>query len=184
MAEIEKLTGHGAPSVLLPGSKGQIYEDLDTRRLYECKGERGFVRVDGDDQDNQFNWVLKGVDISYNDLQDKPEQGGSTGGVEIFPVHLTQFSDTECRCDKTIDEIKQAAGAGKLVIGFLSFGEGTVATFNYDVDDELLYTINVAWSGTTGVTSLSYSNVYFDNTTSTWKIRYSTFDVTPIGAKA
>ena len=76
MAEIEKLTGHGAPSVLLPGSKGQIYEDLDTGRLYECEGERGFIRVDGDDQDNQFNWVLKGVDISYNDLQDKPEQGG------------------------------------------------------------------------------------------------------------
>lgn len=84
MAEIEKLTGHGAPSVLLPGSKGQIYEDLDTGRLYECKGERGFIRVDGDDQDNQFNWVLKGVDISYNDLQDKPEQGGSTGGVSSW----------------------------------------------------------------------------------------------------
>lgn len=76
MAEIEKLTGHGAPSVLLPGAKGQIYEDLDTGRLYECRGERGFIKVDGDDQDNQFNWVLKGVDISYNDLQDKPEQGG------------------------------------------------------------------------------------------------------------
>lgn len=76
MAEIEKLTGHGAPSVLLPGAKGQIYEDLDTGRLYECKGERGFIKVDGDDQGNQFNWVLKGVDISYNDLQDKPEQGG------------------------------------------------------------------------------------------------------------
>ena len=76
MAEIEKLTGYGKPSVLLPGLKGQIYEDLDTGKLYECKGERGFIRVDGDDQDNQFNWVLKGIDISYNDLQDKPEQGG------------------------------------------------------------------------------------------------------------
>ena len=84
MAEIEKLTGHGAPSVLLPGAKGQIYEDLDTGRLYECKGERGFIRVDGDDQDNQFNWVLKGVDISYNDLQDKPEQGSSMGGVSSW----------------------------------------------------------------------------------------------------
>ena len=78
------LTGYGKPSVLLPGLKGQIYEDLDTGRLYECKGERGFIRVDGDDQDNQFNWVLKGVDISYNDLQDKPEQGGSTGGVSSW----------------------------------------------------------------------------------------------------
>ena len=68
----------------MPGAKGQIYEDLDTGRLYECKGERGFIKVDGDDQDNQFNWVLKGVDISYNDLQDKPEQGGSTGGVSSW----------------------------------------------------------------------------------------------------
>ena len=59
MAEIEKLTGHGKPSVLLPGLKGQIYVDQLTGDEYECKGERGFIRVDGDDQDNQFNWVLK-----------------------------------------------------------------------------------------------------------------------------
>ena len=55
MAEIEKLTGHGKPSVLLPGLKGQIYVDQLTGDEYECKGERGFIRVDGDDQDNQFN---------------------------------------------------------------------------------------------------------------------------------
>ena len=53
------LTGYGKPSVLLPGSKGQIYIDQLTGDEYECKGERGFIRVDGDDQDNQFNWVLK-----------------------------------------------------------------------------------------------------------------------------
>ena len=98
MAEIEKLTGHGSPSVLLPGSKGQIYEDLDTGRLYECKGERGFIRVDGDDQDNQFNWVLKGVDISYNDLQDKPEQGGSTGGVSSW----NDLTDKPYECIKPV----------------------------------------------------------------------------------
>ncbi len=53
------LTGYGKPSVLLPGLKGQIYIDQLTGDEYECKGERGFIRVDGDDQDNQFNWILK-----------------------------------------------------------------------------------------------------------------------------
>lgn len=53
------LTGYGKPSVLIPGFKGQIYVDQLTGDEYECKGERGFIRVDGDDQDNQFNWVLK-----------------------------------------------------------------------------------------------------------------------------
>ena len=53
------LKGYGKPSVLLPGWKGQIYIDQLTGDEYECKGERGFIRVDGDDQDNQFNWVLK-----------------------------------------------------------------------------------------------------------------------------
>ena len=59
MANIRILTGYGKPSVLLPGSKGQIYIDKLTGDEYECTGERGFIRVDGDDQDNQFNWVLK-----------------------------------------------------------------------------------------------------------------------------
>ena len=54
-----RLKGYGKPSVLLPGWKGQIYIDQLTGDEYECKGERGFIKVDGDDQDNQFNWVLK-----------------------------------------------------------------------------------------------------------------------------
>ena len=59
MAIEGKLKGYGKPSVLLPGLKGKIYIDQLTGDEYECKGERGFIRVDGDDQDNQFNWVLK-----------------------------------------------------------------------------------------------------------------------------
>lgn len=106
--------------------------------------------------------------------------GGSTGGVEIFPVHFTPFNDTECICDKTIDEIKQAAEAGKLVIGFISVGEETTCTLNYDVGSHQLYSINVANPGADDVTSLFYTNLYFDNTTSTWKDRYSKFDVTPV----
>ena len=172
MAASGNLQGHGRPNVFLAGEVGQKYKDLDSGLEYVCKGERGFIKVDGDDQSEMYNWELV-------------ESGGSTGGgVEIFPVYLTQFSDTECRCDKTIDEIKQAAEAGKLVIGFLSVGEGTIATFNYDVSNHLFCSINMAWAGTTGVTSLSYSSVYFDNTTSTWKVRYSTFDVKPVGVEA
>ena len=53
------LRGYGKPSVLLPGWKGQIYIDQLTGDEYECKGVRGFIKVDGDDQDNQFNWILK-----------------------------------------------------------------------------------------------------------------------------
>ena len=59
MVNIKILTGYGKPSVLLRGLKGQIYVDQLTGDEYECKGERGFIRVDGDDHDNQFNWVLK-----------------------------------------------------------------------------------------------------------------------------
>ena len=55
----KNLRGYGKPSVLLRGLKGHIYIDQLTGDEYECKGERGFIRVDGDDQDNQFNWVLK-----------------------------------------------------------------------------------------------------------------------------
>ena len=126
MAEIEKLTGHGAPSVLLPGSKGQIYEDLDTGRLYECKGERGFIRVDGDDRDNQFNWVLKGVDISYNDLQDKPEQGGSTGGGSPFIVTLdvdvsSGSMEVSDKGKDVMDEIDSNYKAGKPVNAVVTY---------------------------------------------------------------
>ena len=44
---------------MLSGWKGQIYIDQLTGDEYECTGERGFIKVDGDDQDNQFNWILK-----------------------------------------------------------------------------------------------------------------------------
>lgn len=118
MVEIEKLTGHGAPSVLLPGAKGQIYEDLDTGRLYECKGERGFIKIDGDDQCDEFNWVLKGVDISYNDLQDKPEQGGSTGGGGSVCMFYPDIeSEVEkYYCTLTYAEVKERLHNGTLYV--------------------------------------------------------------------
>lgn len=52
------LTGHGRPSVFLAGEVGQKYKDLDSGLEYVCRGERGFIRVDGDDQSEMYNWEL------------------------------------------------------------------------------------------------------------------------------
>ena len=61
------LEGHGKPNVFLAGQVGQKYKDLDSGLEYVCTGERGFIRVDGDDQSEMYNWELV-------------ESGGSTGG--------------------------------------------------------------------------------------------------------
>ena len=122
MDKNEKLTGHGKPSVLLPGAKGQIYEDLDTGRLYECKRERGFIKVDGDDQDNQFNWVLKGVDISYNDLQDKPFEVPKVYEFDGNTEGLDSFNDGYANLYKVSDDILTTE---QLVGGTLTIFNGT-----------------------------------------------------------
>ena len=69
------LEGHGRPSVFLAGKVGQIYKDLDSGLEYVCRGERGFIKVDGDDQSEMYNWELV-------------ESGGSTGGCSPFIVTL------------------------------------------------------------------------------------------------
>ena len=87
------LTGHGKPSVLLPGLKGQIYVDKLTGNEYECKGERGFIRVDGDDQDNQFNWVLKKQEKPfYEEELITIDSGGPFRFVRVSSEVLTDFA--------------------------------------------------------------------------------------------
>ena len=99
------LTGYGKPSVLLPGSKGQIYEDLDTGRLYECKGERGFIRVDGDDQDNQFNWVLKKPEKPfYEEELITVDFGGPFKLVRVSSEVLTDFA-SHIPTDASLEEV-------------------------------------------------------------------------------
>lgn len=115
------LTGYGKPSVLFPGSKGQIYIDQLTGDEYECKGERGFIRVDGDDQDNQFNWVLKKKEEPFYEnvltrvpvpvppeISDTPENFWykvsddiPTGDVSVGTI-CTAFSDGEGMYGKII----------------------------------------------------------------------------------
>ena len=92
------LEGHGRPSVFLAGQVGQKYKDLDSGLEWVCTGERGFIKVDGDDQSEMYNWELV-------------ESGGSTGGG-VFTVNITADSEENFTADKTFNEIKTAIDSG------------------------------------------------------------------------
>ena len=95
------LEGHGRPSVFLAGKVGQKYKDLDSGLEWVCTGERGFIKVDGDDQSEMYNWELV-------------ESGGSTGGG-VFTVNVTRNDDGSYSSDKTLDEIGEAYNNGMFV---------------------------------------------------------------------
>lgn len=97
------LEGHGRPNVFLAGEVGQKYKDLDSGLEWVCTGERGFIKVDGDDQSEMYNWELV-------------ESGGSTGGG-VFTVNFTKNEDGSVSSDKTLDEIITAKQSGQVVIG-------------------------------------------------------------------
>lgn len=99
------LEGHGRPNVFLPGEIGQIYKDLDSGLEYVCRGERGFIKVDGDDQSEMYNWELV-------------TSGGSTGGG-VFTVNFTQNEDGSASADKTYAEITDAFNNNMIVIGYV-----------------------------------------------------------------
>lgn len=95
------LKGHGRPNVFLEGGVGQKYKDLDSGLEYVCTGERGFIKVDGDDQSEMYNWELV-------------ESGGSTGSGR-FDINATPNDGSTCTLDKTFDEIKSAYDSGMVV---------------------------------------------------------------------
>ena len=98
MSTSGNLQGNGRPSVFLEGYIGQKYEDLDSGLIYVCTGERGFIRVDGDDQSEMYNWELV-------------ESSGSTGGG-VFTVNITVVSEGNYTSDKTYNEVKTAIDSG------------------------------------------------------------------------
>ena len=98
MSTSGNLQGNGRPSVFLEGYIGQKYEDLDSGLIYVCTGERGFIKVDGDDQSDMYNWELV-------------ESCGSTGGG-VFTVNITAVSEGNYTSDKTFNEIKTAIDSG------------------------------------------------------------------------
>ena len=80
------LTGYGKPSVLLPGLKGQIY-------------------VDGDDQDNQFNWVLKKQEKPfYEEELITVDFGGLFKLVRVSSEILTDFA-SHIPTDASLEEV-------------------------------------------------------------------------------
>ena len=107
MAASGNLEGHGRPNVFLAGQVGQKYKDLDSGLEWVCTGERGFIKVDGDDQSEMYNWELV-------------ESGGSTGGG-VFTVNFTTDPSNKSIAlpDKTLDELHNAVDRGDRVIGML-----------------------------------------------------------------
>ena len=99
------LEGHGRPNVFLAGKVGQKYKDLDSGLEWVCTGERGFIKVDGDDQSEMYNWELV-------------ESGGSTGGG-VFTVNFTRNEDGSYSADKTFAEIGEAYVNGMCVTALL-----------------------------------------------------------------
>ncbi len=99
------LQGHGRPNVFLAGQVGQKYKDLDSGLEYVCTGERGFIKVDGDDQSEMYNWELV-------------ESSGSTGGG-LFTVTVTPNGDGSYSSDKTFAEIGEAYVNGMCVTALL-----------------------------------------------------------------
>ena len=104
MTALVILEGHGRPSVFLAGQVGQKYKDLDSGLEWVCTGERGFIKVDGDDQSEMYNWELV-------------ESGGSTGGG-VFIVNFTHNEDGSTSADKTYAEITEAFNNNMVVIGY------------------------------------------------------------------
>ena len=116
MAASGNLQGHGRPNVFLAGQVGQKYKDLDSGLEWVCTGERGFIRVDGDDQSEMYNWELV-------------ESGGSTGGG-LFTVNVTADSAENYTSDKTFNEIRTAIDSG--LICQVKFGEYFLPLVEYN----------------------------------------------------
>ena len=106
------LEGHGRPNVFLAGQVGQKYKDLDSGLEYVCTGERGFIRVDGDDQSEMYNWELV-------------ESGGSTGGspfIVTLDVDVSSGSMTVSDKGKDVmDEIDSNYKMGKPVNAVINY---------------------------------------------------------------
>ena len=100
MSASGNLQGNGRPSVFLEGYIGQKYEDLDSGLIYVCTGERGFIKVDGDDQSDMYNWELV-------------ESCGSTGGE---PRNIVCDSEGNFHTDITIADYDRLLYDGKPII--------------------------------------------------------------------
>lgn len=102
------LEGHGRPNVFLAGRVGQKYKDLDSGLEWVCKGERGFIRVDGDDQSEMYNWELV-------------ESGGSPFIVTLDVDVSSSSMDVSDKGKDVMDEIDSNYKAGKPVNAVVNY---------------------------------------------------------------
>lgn len=116
MIESGNLQGHGRPNVFLAGKVGQKYKDLDSGLEWVCKGERGFIKVDGDDQSEMYNWELV-------------ESGGGSPFIVTLNVDASSGSmDVSDEGKDVMDEIYSNYKAGKPV--------NAVATYTATIDSK------------------------------------------------
>ena len=97
------LEGHGRPNVFLVGKVGQKYKDLDSGLEWVCRGERGFIRVDGDDQSDMYNWDMIESGGGGNELLLGVIDRSISGTLEI-PEGIT---DIGARCFYNCTKLKK-----------------------------------------------------------------------------
>lgn len=164
MAEVT-LEGHGRPNVFLAGQVGQKYKDLDSGLEWVCTGERGFIKVDGDDQSEMYNWELV-------------ESGDSTGGSDnVFYIRFDIDEHDNIVLTTSTEEHEAAYKAGK---------EIKAAIY---VDDTLMYRLDQCPHGTAGyygIVPKDFSNgissiwvLYLCEYSDGWKMKTSTISATP-----
>lgn len=164
MAEVT-LEGHGRPNVFLAGQVGQKYKDLDSGLEWVCTGERGFVKVDGDDQSEMHNWELV-------------ESGGSTGGGDnVFYLRFDIDEQDNIVLTTPTEECEAAYKAGK---------EIKAAIY---ANDTLMYRLDQCPHGTAGyygIVPKDFSNgissiwvLYLCEYSDGWKMETSTISATP-----
>lgn len=136
------LQGHGRPNVFLAGKVGQKYKDLDSGLEWVCTGERGFIKVDGDDQSEMYNWELvesggsTGGVSSWNDLTDKPFEAPKVYEFDGNTEGLDSFNDGRLNYYKVSDDVlttEQLAG------GALTMLSGGTQSATFEIPSNGIY---------------------------------------------
>lgn len=142
------LEGHGRPNVFLAGQVGQKYKDLDSGLEWVCTGERGFIKVDGDDQSEMYNWELV-------------ESSGSTGGG-VFDVTAIR-GESGLTTDKSYSEILEAHNKGCVVRFIVDSTYLNLITFRggYAQFTGILY------NNSGSICTMCYARINSDNTVET-----------------
>ena len=98
------LEGHGRPNVFLAGEVGQKYKDLDSGLEWVCRGERGFIRVDGDDQSEMYNWDMIESGGGGKELLSSLIDRSISGTLEI-PEGITKVGEFAFKTCQNLEKV-------------------------------------------------------------------------------